>query len=180
MPGVAAETIVERSGVKPQRIDIVVARSRPNRKVTAVRRQVGLGLIGPKRIEAFADDVVANRFPEPASGFGIGGVDVRSGPVIRKSVCGGAVGEVLEPSFLQNEIVIAGLWNKARPHADHGLEAHVMQLAVHGGWIRPLFRNKIHLTHFCVIEPIHHQDIGGQMAFARYPLATASSSSCEE
>ncbi len=108
MLDVAAETIVERSRVN-QRIDVVVARARPNVKVTAVRRQVGLGLIGPKRIEAFADDVVANHFPVPARRFGIGGVDVRSGPIIRQSVCRRAVGEVLEPSFLQDEIVIARL-----------------------------------------------------------------------
>jgi len=41
-----------------------------------------------------------------------------------------------------------------------------MELLVHGCGIGPELRIQVHLTHFGVIEPIHHHDIGREMAVA--------------
>ena len=79
---VAAKPVIDRSRVH-QGIDVVVLRARSDVEVRAVWGQIGFSLIGPEGIEAFADDVVAKNVPVPASGFGIAGVDVRAGAVIR-------------------------------------------------------------------------------------------------
>ena len=84
-----------------ERIDVEELRARTDVEVSAVGRQVGLGLIGPQRIEALAEDVVADRLPVPLRRIGIGGVDVGAGAVVGQAVDRRAVGQVDEPAVLQ-------------------------------------------------------------------------------
>ncbi len=76
-----------------QRIDVEVLRAGTDVVVRAVGRQVGLGLVGPERIESLADDVVVNRLPVPLRGIGIGGVDVGAGAIVGQAVDWRAVRE---------------------------------------------------------------------------------------
>ena len=73
---------------------------------------------------------------------------------------------MLEPAVFQNGVVVAGLFSKARPHADHGLNAHVVQLFVHRSRISETFGNKVHLAHLRVIEPVEDKHIKREMALA--------------
>ena len=161
--GVLAESVVERCGVK-QRIHVEILRARANVVVAAIRGQIGLGLIGPKRVESLAQDVVANRVPVPLRGFGIGRVDVGTGVIVGQTVGRRAVGEMLEPAVLGKLGVEAVRRHKARPDADHGLNAHLVQLVVHGLRIGPVARIEIHLAHVGVVEPVdddRHREAGG-------------------
>src|SRR5277367_1119485 len=123
MIDVAAEALVKGRGMK-ERINIVVAGAWTDGKVTAVGGQVGLGFIRPDGVKAFADDVLPDHVPKPASGCGIGGVDVGAGTVIGQTIHGRAIRKMLKPAILQNQVVIASTPLEARPNADHGLEAH--------------------------------------------------------
>ena len=88
---VFAESVVERGGVE-ERIDVEELRAGTDVVVGAVGRQIGLGFVGPERIEALADDVFVDGLPVPGGGFGVGGVDVGAGAVIGQAVDGRAVG----------------------------------------------------------------------------------------
>ena len=41
------------------------------------------------------------------------------------------------------------------------METHLVELFVHGRWVGPLLRVKIQRTHFCPVEPVDHEDVGG-------------------
>ncbi len=71
-----------------------------------------------------------------------------------------------EPALLEQFGVVAVLGHKSRPDADHGLKAHVVKLLVHCRGIGPELGVHVHLAHFCVVEPVHHHHVGGQMAVA--------------
>ena len=165
MTYVATEAIVNCRGMH-KRINIVETRAWADEKVTAIRRQVGLGFIRPQGIESFADDVVANRLPVPSRGVRIAGVDVRTGAVVRQAVRWRSVGQMFEPAMFQDEIVIARIFGETRPDADHGLNVHVVKLLVHGGRIGKPVGSEIELAHFRVIEPVEHQHIQRQVALA--------------
>ena len=96
---VFAEAVVERRSVE-ERIDVKELRARPNLVVRAIGRQVGLGLIGPQRVEALAQDVVADHLPVPLGGGGVGGVDVRPGAVVGQPVDRRTVRLMNQPAFL--------------------------------------------------------------------------------
>ena len=140
--------------------------ARTHLEVSAVGRQVGLGLIGPERVEALADDVLVEGLPVPFGRFGVGGVDIRSGSIIRKPVNRRTVGVGDQPALLQQIVVVAVGGHKARPDADHRLKAHLVQLLVHPRRIGPKLGVKVELPHLRVIEPVHHQHVGRQMAVA--------------
>src|SRR5580704_4156276 len=96
---ISAEAIINRRGME-ERVDIVIAGPGTDGEVSAIRRQVGFGFVRPDRVEAFADDIVSNHIPKPASGRGIGGIYVRTRAVIGQAIDGRAIGEMLEPAVL--------------------------------------------------------------------------------
>ena len=149
-----------------ERVDVEEARARADVEVGAVRRKVGLRLVGPQRVEALAEDVVANRLPEPACGLGVRGVDVGAGAVVGEAVDRGAVGEVREPAVLQQQVVVARVLREARPDADHRLEAHVVELPVHRRGVGPPLGDEVHLAHARVVEPVDDHHVGGEAAVA--------------
>ena len=159
---VPAKAIVDRRGVQ-QGIDVVITRPRPDLEVAAIGRQVRLGFIRPNGVEALADDIVANHIPVPASGLGIGGINIGAGAVIGQPIGGCAVRELLEPALLRQEVVIARTRRESGPDADHRLEAQVVKLPVHAPRIRPLVSNEIHLPHLREVEPVDHDDVGRQV-----------------
>src|ERR1700691_6527515 len=114
MIDIAAETLIKSRSMK-ERIDIEVASARTDRKVTAVGWQVGLGFIRPDGVKALADDILPDHIPKPASGGGIGRVDVGTGTVIGQAIHGRAIREVLKPAILQHQVVIASAPLEARP-----------------------------------------------------------------
>ncbi len=71
------ETVIDRRRMK-QRINIVIPRTRSNRKVTAIGWKIRLRLIRPDRIKTFADDIVPHHPPEPLSRRRIGRIDIRT------------------------------------------------------------------------------------------------------
>src|ERR1019366_2091645 len=75
---VLAEAVVERRGVE-ERIDVEELRAGTNMIVGAFGRQIGLGFIGPQRVETLADDIVADGVPVPLGSLGVCGVDVGAG-----------------------------------------------------------------------------------------------------
>ena len=149
-----------------QRIDIEVLGARTDVEVRAVGRQIGLGFIGPQRVESLAQNVFADRLPVPLRGVGVGGVDVGAGLVVGQPVDGRAVSERDEPALLAQLGVEAVIGHKARPHADHGLESHVVELLVHRRRVGPRHGIEVHLAHIGVVEPVDHQHVGGEMAVA--------------
>ena len=135
-------------------------------EVASVGRQIGLRLVGPEGVESLGDVVVAYHIPVPARGLGVGGVDVRPGAIVGQAVGRRAVGKMHEPSVVEDGLVVAVLGNKARPNADHGVEVHRVQIAIHGDGIGPLLRIHVHLAHLGVVEPVDHQYVRRQMAVA--------------
>ena len=135
-------------------------------EVASVGRQVGLGLVGPEGVEALGDVVFAHHIPVPARGVGIGGVDIGAGAIVGEAVGGRAIGQVHKPAVVEDGLVVAVLRDEARPHADHGVEAHRVQLAVHADRVRPFRRVHVQLAHFGVMEPVDDQHICRQMAIA--------------
>src|ERR1700728_2838153 len=106
MIDVAAEALVKGRGME-EWVNVVVAGAWTDGKVTAVGGQVGLGFIRPDGVKAFADDVLPDHIPKPASGCGIGGVDVGAGTVIGQTIHRRAVREMLKPAIPQHQVVIA-------------------------------------------------------------------------
>ncbi len=149
-----------------ERVDVEELRAWANVEVGAVGGQVGFGLVRPKGIKTLAEDIVANGLPIPCAGLGIRGVDVGSRTVIRQSVDRRAVSEMNQPAFLTQLGVVAVIGHKPRPDADHGLKAHFVELLVHGRWVGPELGVQIHLPHLGVVEPVHHDHVGRQMAVA--------------
>ncbi len=98
--------------------------------------------------------------------IGVGGVDVRSGAVVRQAVGRCAISQLLEPVVLEHRAVIAVLGNESWPHADHGVDVHGVQLLVHAYGIGPLGGIHVHLAHLRVVEPVNHQRIEREMAIA--------------
>ncbi len=90
-----------------ERIDIEELRAGTDVEIGAVGRQVGLGLVGPQRVESLAENVVADGLPVPLGRLGVGGVDVGAGAVIGQSVDRRAVGQVNEPAFPEQLVVVA-------------------------------------------------------------------------
>ena len=156
-------TFMERSRVKV-RMHIEVLCSRSNLEVAAVGRQIGLGLIGPERVETFTRSIVADYTPVPGRRIRIGCVYIRSLTVVRKPILRRAVPMVQEPPILLEDIVESRVWPEARPCADHRLNIHAVELAIHHCRIGPLFFDEVHLTHFGVIEPVQHQNVDRPMA----------------
>src|SRR5579884_4102919 len=115
MTNIATEAVVNRGRVH-ERVNIEVARSRADEEVAAVRREIRFSLISPDRVESFADDVFADYVPIPLGGVGVRGVDIRAGAVVRKAICGSAVGKMLEPAIFQDCVVVSGLFREARPN----------------------------------------------------------------
>jgi len=162
---VLAEAVIEGARLKVG-VDVEVLRARANMEVAAVRRQIRLGFIGPEGVKALLVEVLVHDVPEPLRRRRIGHVNVRAGLVIGQAVGGRAIGEVLKPALVQQEVVVAVLRNKARPDADHGLKAHGLQLLVHRRRVRPVLGIHVHLAHLGVVEPVDHHDVGGQIALA--------------
>ena len=106
MGNIAAETVIEGRGMK-QRIDIVIACAWSDGKIRTVGRQVGFGFIRPDRIEAFADNVLPDHIPKPASGRGVGGVDVGARAIVGQTIDRGPIGEMLKPTVLEHQVVVA-------------------------------------------------------------------------
>ena len=162
---VFAEAVVERGGVK-ERIHVEKFRARTDVEVGAAGRQIGLCFIGPEGVEALAEDVVADGPPVPLGGLGVCGVDVGPGAVVGQAVDRRAVGEVDEPALLPQLGIETVVGRKARPDTNHGFKSHFMKLLVHSRWVRPEPGIEVHLAHFRVVEPIHHQHVSRQMAVA--------------
>ena len=166
MRRIAAEAVVDGAGME-ERIDVEILRAGADVQIAAVRRQVGLGLVGPDGVEAFAQDIFLDGLPVPVRRVGIGGVDVGAGLVIGQAVGRRAVGEMLEPALLQK---------RNRSSASLGSKRGQTLIMVWkpiscSCWfiavgIRPEIGNEIHLAHLRVVEPVDDDDIGGQMAFA--------------
>ncbi len=98
---VLAKAVVKRRGVE-ERIDVEELRAGTDVEVASVWREIGFGLVGPEGVEAFADVVFLDDAPVPLCGVGVSGVDVGAGAVVGETVCGSAVGELLEPAILQD------------------------------------------------------------------------------
>ncbi len=67
MRRVAAEAVVDGTCVE-ERIDIEILRARTDVQITAIRRQVGLGFVGPDGVKAFAQNIFFNGVPVPVRG----------------------------------------------------------------------------------------------------------------
>ncbi len=149
-----------------QGIDVEIAGAGSDVEEAAVGRQVGFGFIRPEGVEALADYVVTDDVPKPLRRFGVGGVDVGAGAIIGQAVGRRAVRELLEPALLHQEVVVARAGREAGPDADHGLEAQVVKLAIHGDRVRPFFGVQVHLAHLGVIEPVDHENVSREVALA--------------
>ena len=78
MRRVATEAVIDGRGVE-ERIDVEELRAGTDVQIAAVRREIGLGFVGPNGIESLAHDVFFDRVPVPLRRVWIGCVDVRTG-----------------------------------------------------------------------------------------------------
>jgi hypothetical protein len=98
---VLAEAVVERRSVK-KRINVEKLRAGTDVEISTVGGQVGLRLVGPQRVKALAQDVLADGLPVPPGGLGVGGVDVGACAVVGFAVNWRSVGLVDEPALLSS------------------------------------------------------------------------------
>ena len=102
---VRPHAVVKGRGVK-ERVGIEILRARADLEVGAVGRQIGFGFVGPECVEAFIDIVLLDDSPVPLRGIRVRRIDIRTGLVVGQAVGRRAVGQMLKPSVLENQIVV--------------------------------------------------------------------------
>ncbi len=162
---IAAETVVD-GGCVEERKDIEELRSGAYVPVASIRGKVRLGFVCPERVEAFLDIVLLDDVPIPARCLRVCRIDVGARAIVRQPIRWRSVGQMLEPTVLEQCLVVAAFRNEAGPHADHGMEVHFMKSLIHPDRVWPHRGIHIHFTHFGVMEPIDDQCVDWEVAVA--------------